>query len=232
MKNNPGPIIFDLDGTLLDTAPDLSAALNTLLVEEGYKSIPLLEVRNMVGRGAVHMIQQGLARAGIQIEGDLPDDMRSRFIDHYRACCTKQTVPFPGVLRTLSSLTEMGHPLSICTNKQESMSIEIIRKLELEGFFSGIIGGDTLLKPKPDPRPIHAAIELTGGTRERAVMVGDSITDVQAARAANIPVIAVSFGYTEISPNNLGADEVIDHFDELIPAIQRVLSISAGTADA
>ena len=114
MHTDPGPVIFDLDGTLLDTAPDLAAALNALLSEEGYESIPLEEVRNMVGGGAIHMIKLGLARAGIQIGGDLPNQMRSRFLDHYRACYTDQTIPFAGTVQALTELKKIGHPLSIC----------------------------------------------------------------------------------------------------------------------
>ena len=222
MHTHPGPIVFDLDGTLLDTAPDLAAALNSLLSEEGYESIPLKEVRNMVGGGAVHMIKLGLARAGVEIEGDLPNQLRSRFLDHYRSCYTDQTVPFAGVVQALTELTKIGYPLSICTNKSEAMSVDIINKLGLGHFFSGIIGGDTLPKPKPDPGPVEAAIKLTGGRKDRAIMVGDSITDVKAARAANVSVIAVSFGYTEVAPADLGADAVIDHFDELIPTVKTV----------
>ena len=112
------------------------------------------------------------------------------------------------------------------------MSINIINKLGLDHFFSGIIGGDTLPKPKPSPDPVEAAIRLTGGRKETAIMVGDSMTDVKAARAANIPVIVVSFGYTEIAPADLGADAIIDHFDELIPTVKTVSSRKADTSSA
>ena len=225
MNYTPGPVIFDLDGTLLDTAPDLASALNTLLEEEGCQSLPLSLVRAMVGRGAVHMIKQGLAQAGLPIEGTLPEHMRSRFLDHYRNRYIEQTVPFPGAVKALIQLKEMGHPLAVCTNKSHEMSVSILDGLKLSHFFAGIIGGDSLAQAKPDPAPIHAAIKLTGGAKNTAVVVGDSITDILAARAAGVPAVAVSFGYTEIAPHDLGADAVIDHFDELISALDQVTAV-------
>ena len=222
MIYTPGSVIFDLDGTLLDTAPDLAAALNLVLQEEGCKSLPLSSVRSLVGRGAVHMIKQGLAHAGIRIDGALPEHLRTRFLGHYRACCIQRTSPFPGTVQALTKLRETGHRLAICTNKSYEMSVAIIEGLKLNHFFAGIIGGDTLAQAKPDPAPIHAAIDLTGGSSKTAIMVGDSITDVHAAIAAGIPAIAVTFGYTEIAPRDLGADAVIDHFDQLIPTIKQV----------
>ena len=232
MIHTPGSVIFDLDGTLLDTAPDLAAALNLVLNEEGCESLPLNSVRTMVGKGAVHMIKQGLAHAGLQIDGALPEHLRSRFLDHYRACCIQRTTPFPGVVEALTKLRETGHPLAICTNKSYAMSIAIIEGLKLSHFFSGIIGGDTLTHAKPDPAPIHAAIDLTGGSPETAIMVGDSITDVHAAFAAGIPAIAVTFGYTEIAPQDLGADALIDHFDQLIPTIKQLAENRCKSAHA
>ena len=222
MIHTPGSIIFDLDGTLLDTAPDLAAALNLVLKEEGCQSLPLSSVRSLVGRGAVHMIKEGLTQAGMRIDGALPEELRTRFLDHYRACCIQRTTPFPGVVEALTKLRQTGHPLAVCTNKSYAMSVAIIEGLKLNHFFSGIIGGDTLAHAKPNPAPIHAAIGLTGGSTETAIMVGDSITDVRAAFAAGIPVIAVTFGYTEIAPRDLGADAIIDHFDQLIPTIKKV----------
>jgi len=225
MNYTPGPVIFDLDGTLLDTAPDLASALNALLAEEGCQSLPLALVRAMVGRGAVHMIKQGLAHAGLTIDGALPEHMRSRFLDHYRTRYIDQTVPFPGAVKALTQLKEIGHPLAVCTNKSYEMSVSILDGLKLSHFFAGVIGGDSLAQAKPDAAPIYAAIELTGGAKDTAIVVGDSITDVRAAYAAGVPAVAVSFGYTEIAPHDLGADAVIDHFDELIPALDQVATV-------
>ena len=232
MIYTPGSVIFDLDGTLLDTAPDLAAALNLLLKEEGCERLPLASVRSMVGRGAAHMIKQGSAHAGIEIDGGLPDHLRTRLLDHYRACCTERTSPFPGAVEALTQLRETGHPLAICTNKSYEVSVAIIEGLNLSHFFAGIIGGDTLAQAKPNAAPVHAAIDLTGGSLETAIMVGDSLTDIHAAFAAGIPAIAVTFGYTEIPPRELGADAVIDHFDQLIPTIEQIAGNRGRLTDA
>lgn len=223
MKTSPGPVVFDLDGTLLDTAPDLASALNALLVEEGHQPLSISAIRSMVGQGAVEMIKKGLAESGEpQPAGDLQDTLRSRFLEHYQNCYLQETCPFPSVVDTLEKLQASGHRMAVCTNKSHKMSIAIINGLALDKYFCGIIGGDTLPTAKPHPEPIDAAIGLTKGSKSSAIMVGDSITDVNAAHAAGIPVIAVSFGYTDIPPNSLGADSVIDHFDQLIPEINKI----------
>jgi len=226
MKYPPGPVIFDLDGTLLDTAPDLASALNEVLKEEGHQTLSLSAVRSMVGKGAVEMLKKGLAESGhIPSESDLLGDLRPRFLKHYQNCYLEGTKPFPAVADTLGKLKEKGHPMAVCTNKSYDMSVAILNGLDLEKYFLGIIGGDTLQTAKPDPAPVDAAIALTKGRRSSSIMVGDSITDVTAAHAAGIPVIAVSFGYTDIEPHNLGADSVIDHFDELIPTLATISKI-------
>jgi len=231
MKNPPGPVLFDLDGTLLDTAPDLASALNTLLTEEGHQPLSISVIRSMVGQGAVEMIKKGLAESGEpQPAGDLQNTLRSRFLEHYRNCYLQETRPFPAVVDTLEKLRASDHPMAVCTNKSYEMSLAILNGLALNKYFCGIIGGDTVSTAKPHPEPINAAINLTKGCKSSAIMVGDSITDVNAAHAAGIPVIAVSFGYTDIAPNSLGADSVIDHFDELIPAINKILATRAEKA--
>jgi phosphoglycolate phosphatase len=223
MKSQPAPVIFDLDGTLLDTAPDLASALNALLIEEGHQPLSISAVRSMVGQGAVEMIKKGLAESGeSQPSGILQGTLRSRFLEHYQNCYLQATRPFPSVVDTLRQLQETGHPMAVCTNKSYEMSVAILNGLALDTYFCGIIGGDTLPVAKPDPEPVEAAIALTRGCKSASIMVGDSITDVNAAHAAGIAVVAVSFGYTEIAPNSLGADAVIDHFDQLIPAITKI----------
>lgn len=226
MKYAPGPVIFDLDGTLLDTAPDLASALNEVLKEEGYLPLSLSAVRSMVGKGAVEMIKRGLAESGqAPSEAYLRGDLRQRFLKHYQNCYLDGTKPFPAVVDTLGKLKEEGHPMAVCTNKSYENSVAILNGLDLGKYFLGIIGGDTLQTAKPDPAPVDAAIALTKGLQSSAIMVGDSITDVTAAHAAGIPVIVVSFGYTDIEPHNLGADSVIDHFDELIPTLTKIYKI-------
>ncbi|MBT07394.1 MAG: phosphoglycolate phosphatase [Rhodospirillaceae bacterium] len=223
MKNVPGPVIFDLDGTLLDTAPDLATALNNLLLEEGFEPLTLSAVRSMVGQGAVQMIKKGFTESGKSpSEEELHGKLRKRFLSHYENCYLNETRPFPSVVTTLEKLKEAGHPMSICTNKSYEMSVPILDGLNLANYFHGVIGGNSLPTAKPDAAPLEAAIGLTNGLASSATMVGDSITDVEAARAAGIPVIAVSFGYTDIPPIDLGADAVIDNFSELIPEIKRL----------
>ena len=223
MKILPGPIIFDLDGTLLDTAPDLATALNNLLLEEDFEPLPLSAVRSMVGQGAVQMIKKGFTESGkFPSKEEIHGKLRKRFLHHYENCYLNETRPFPSVVTTLEKLKDAGHPMSICTNKSYEMSVPILDGLNLASYFHGVIGGNSLPTAKPNAAPLEAAIRLTNGSASAATMVGDSITDVKAARSAKIPVIAVSFGYTDIPPYDLGADAVIDHFNELIPAIQKI----------
>ena len=223
MKILPGPVIFDLDGTLLDTAPDLAAALNSLLLEEGFEPLTMSAVRSMVGQGAVQMIKRGFIESGKSpSEEELHGKLRKRFLRHYESCYLDKTRPFPSVVKTLESLKEAGHPMAICTNKSYEMSVPILDGLNLLSYFHGIIGGNSLPTAKPDAAPLEASIGLTNGSRTSAIMVGDSITDVKTARSAGIPVIAVSFGYTDIPPIDLRADVVIDDFNELIPAIKQI----------
>ena len=223
MKILPGPVIFDLDGTLLDTAPDLATALNNLLLEEDFEPLPLSAVRSMVGQGAVQMIKKGFTESGkFPSKEELHGKLRKRFLHHYENCYLNETRPFPSVVTTLEKLKEVGHPMAVCTNKSYEMSIPILDGLNLANYFHGVIGGNSLPTAKPDAAPLEAAIGLTNGSVSSAIMVGDSITDVKAARSAGIPVIAVSFGYTDIPPIDLGADAVIDHFNELVPAIKQI----------
>jgi len=223
MKIVPGPVIFDLDGTLLDTAPDLATALNNLLVEEGLKPLRLSAIRSMVGQGAVQMVKKGFAESGrVPSEEELYGSLRKRFLVHYENCYLHETRPFPSVMTTLEKLKEAGHPMSICTNKSYELSLPILEGLNLANYFCGVIGGNSLPTAKPDAAPIKAAIALTNGLSSSAIMVGDSITDVKAAHAAGIPVIAVSFGYTDIPPGDLGADVVINHFNDLMEAITQI----------
>ncbi|MFP6758565.1 MAG: phosphoglycolate phosphatase [Alphaproteobacteria bacterium] len=214
-----GPIIFDLDGTLVDSAPDLTEALNRVLIEQDLPPVTAASVRHMVGDGAVKMIERGFAAAGKRFDGTLPDQLRQSFLDHYADCLIDQTVPYPGVIAALERFSAAGRRMAVCTNKPFAMSEVVLAELGLARFFDAVLGGDSLAVHKPDPAHLHAAIEGAGGRAPRAIMVGDSATDVAAARNTGVPVVVVSFGYTRIAPRDLGADAVIDHFDELIPAL-------------
>jgi phosphoglycolate phosphatase len=220
--HKPSTIVFDLDGTLIDSAPDLTEALNRVLAEQDMPPVTTAAVRHMVGDGAVKMIERGFAAAGRPWDDGLPLALRDSFLAHYEDCMTDNTVAFDGVLTALEALREAGQTLAICTNKPAAMSEIILAHLGLDHFFASVLGGDSLAVHKPDPLHLLETISRAGGSRDAAVMVGDSATDVGAARNAAVPVVAVSFGYTRIPPAELGADALIDHFDELLPALSMV----------
>ena len=220
--HKPTTIVFDLDGTLIDSAPDLTEALNRVLDEQELPPVTTAAVRHMVGDGAVKMIERGFAAAGRPWQDDLPLALRDSFLAHYEDCMTDNTVAFDGVVAALEALSAAGQTLAICTNKPAAMSEIILAHLGLDRFFASVLGGDSLAVHKPDPLHLLETISRAGGSREAAVMVGDSATDVGAARNAGVPVVAVSFGYTRIAPAELGADALIDHFDELLPALASV----------
>ncbi|MDP6954257.1 MAG: phosphoglycolate phosphatase [Alphaproteobacteria bacterium] len=220
--HKPATIVFDLDGTLIDSAPDLTEALNRVLDEQDLPPVTTAAVRHMVGDGAVKMIERGFAAAGRPWDDGLPLALRDSFLAHYEDCMTDNTVAFDGVRGALEALRGAGQTLAICTNKPEAMSETILSRLGLDHFFTSVLGGDSLAVRKPDPQHLLETISRAGGSREAAVMVGDSATDVGAARNAGVPVVAVSFGYTRIAPAELGADALIEHFDELLPALATV----------
>ena len=209
-------VAFDLDGTLADTAPDLTDALNHVLEELGRPSIPAETVRNLVGHGARALIRKGLAVTGGSTEA-LVDQGFPLFMDFYgRKICTG-TVAYPGVETALEALASQGVALAVCTNKPETLAVQLIDALGWQGRFRSIVGGDTLPVRKPDPAPLYKAIADAGGST--AAFVGDSITDADTARAASLPLVAVSFGFSDRPVAELGADAIIDHFDDLMPAL-------------
>lgn len=212
-------VAFDLDGTLADTAPDLTAALNHALVELGRTPVPEDSVRHMVGHGARALLTKGLAATGIMTP-DLVEQGFPIFLDHYTAHIADRTRPFPGVEAALDDLARRGVALAVCTNKLEGLARELIDALGWHDRFAAIVGGDTLSVRKPDPAPLFAAIDQAGGGP--AAFVGDSITDTDTARAAAIPCVAVSFGFSDRPPDQLGATVLIDHFDDLVPALSRL----------
>ena len=209
-------VVFDLDGTLADTAPDLTAALNHALGELGRPPVPAQDVRHMVGHGARALLQKGLAATGAVSEA-LIEQGFPIFLAHYEAHIADLTRPFPGVEQALAALEADGVTLAICTNKLESLTHRFIAAIGWEGRFAAIVGGDTLPVRKPDPAPRLEAIARAGGGP--AAFVGDSITDTDTARAAAIPCVALSFGFADRPADQLGADRVIDHWDELISAL-------------
>jgi len=216
-------IAFDLDGTLVDTAPDLVGTLNTILAEESLPALPMDAVRMMIGRGARVMLERGFAAAGEPLEALRSDALMERFIDIYLDRIARESRPFPGVAEALDRLRGAGARLSVCTNKPTSLSIALLDALDLSRRFEAIVGCDTAPAAKPDARHLFAAVEQAGGHRGRALLVGDSETDIDTARNAGLPVVAVTFGYTEIPCADLGPDALIDSFAELPSAVARLL---------
>ena len=220
-------ILFDLDGTLVDTAPDLVGALNGVLAEQRLPALSLQTARVMVGRGAKALIEQGFSAAGRPLDEPDKPALVERFIAIYLSRIADESRPFEGVSEALDQLADAGAVLGVCTNKRTDLSLALLDALDLTGRFAAVIGADHAPAPKPDARHLLTAIEAVGGQAGRALMIGDSATDIGAARAARVPSVAVSFGYTEIAPADLGADHLIEHFRDLPPLAGRLLAAGA-----
>jgi phosphoglycolate phosphatase len=210
-------VVFDLDGTLADTAPDLAAALNHALEALGRPPVPAESVRHLVGHGARALLRRGLAASG-----EAPEEMVEQgfpaFIDFYEANICAGTRIYPELDDALDALRADHVRLAVCTNKQEGLTAKLLDALGWGGRFDALVGGDTLPVRKPDPAPLREAVVRAGGGR--AVLVGDSITDADTARAAGIPFVAVSFGFSDRPAEALGADAVIDRYGELIETLR------------
>ncbi len=212
-------IIFDLDGTLVDTAQDLTGALNAVLSQAGRERMPLARVRDTVGGGARGMVERGFAATGEALAAAEIDRWTEVFLRHYRAHLSDLSRPFPGVCETLETLAADQAVMGVCTNKSVGDSHRLLRELGLERFFGAVLGGDSLAVQKPDPKHLAATILAVGGEAAHAVMVGDSDIDVAAAHNLGVPAIAVAYGYAHIPAAELGADAVIGRFAELPSAI-------------
>ena len=219
-------LIFDLDGTLVDTAPDLLGALNAVLTREGRSGVDPTTLRHMVGFGARSLIEQAMAATGAPVAADRLPMLVESFIAHYRDHIADASAPFPGVVETLTKLAAEGARMGVLTNKPQELTGPLLDKLDLSRFFGAIHGAGRFDYVKPDARVFHHVVEeLLGSTSAPAIMVGDSATDVATARAANVPVILLSYGYTPTPARELGGDAVTDDFRE-IPALARKLGSS------
>jgi phosphoglycolate phosphatase len=212
-------VVFDLDGTLVDTAPDLVDTLNFILAREGLPLLPYDEARTLIGGGAKSMLARGLAADGRKPSTEDLERTFAEFIDHYSAHIADRSRPFPGLEATLDRLAADRFHLAVCTNKLELLSVKLLSALGLAGRFSAICGQDTFGVQKPDPAILRKTIAAAGGRTDAAVMIGDSETDVRTARAAGIPIIAVDFGYTPRPVAEFNPDRVISHFNDLPEAI-------------
>jgi phosphoglycolate phosphatase len=215
-------IVFDLDGTLIDTAPDLIDTLNLILAREDLPAVAYDDARQMIGGGARGMIERALKAEGRNAAKADLDRMFRAFIEHYAAHIADRSRPFPHLEATLDGLAAAGHRLAVCTNKLEWLSVRLLDTLKLSRYFAAICGQDTFGVQKPDPKMLNMTILRAGGAPDRAIMVGDSGTDVRTARAAAVPVIAVDFGYSEVPIAELQPDRIIGSFAELPAAIRHI----------
>jgi phosphoglycolate phosphatase len=212
-------VAFDLDGTLADTAPDLAATLNHVLEALGRPPVDPESVRHLVGHGARALLRRGLAATGETTEA-LVEQGFPIYLEHYAANICVGTQVYPHLEAALDGLAARGAKLAICTNKQENLTRLLVEALGWQDRFASLIGADTVGVRKPDPLPLREAISRAGGGR--GVFVGDSITDADTARAAGLPFVAVSFGFSDRPAEALGADAVIDDYAELIETLERL----------
>jgi phosphoglycolate phosphatase len=208
-------IIFDLDGTLVETAPDLVATLNVVLASQGMAPVPYEVARNYVGGGAKLMIARGIEAEGRTVDDATLDRMFADFIAYYAANVAVHSRPYPGLTEALDTLSERGWRFAVCTNKLEHLSVLLLNELNLTHRFEAICGQDTFGIQKPDPEILRRTIAAAGGDVRQSIMIGDSETDILTARAAGIPVVAVDFGYSERPVSEYGPDRLISHFAQL-----------------
>ncbi|QFT32783.1 Phosphoglycolate phosphatase [Labrenzia sp. THAF82] len=212
-------LVFDLDGTLVSSMEDLVVTLNVVMTAAGHSAIPQDDVAHMVGMGAKVLIQRGLEFNGVDWTDADIEPLFEHFLEHYAANIAVHTRPFDGVVTALEAFRKDGWKLAVCTNKAERLTLPLLTELDLSQYFDAVVGGDTFSVSKPDAEPVHGAISRAGGTVTGSIMIGDSVTDINAARNAGIPVIAVDFGYTPVPVEQLGPDRIISHFDELAGAV-------------
>ena len=212
-------LVFDLDGTMIDTAVDLIAALNETLAEEGLAAIPVDAVGHLVGAGGRVMIERGLRHHGLDPAAADIDRLQGRFIAHYARAMPAASRPYPGLVAALDRFDAAGWRFAVCTNKTEALARQLLEALDLAPRLQAICGGDTFPVRKPDAGHLLGTIAKAGGTPQRAIMVGDSRADVEAAKNAGIPVVAVTFGYTDRPVADFAPDALIDHFDRLDAAV-------------
>jgi phosphoglycolate phosphatase len=216
-------IVFDLDGTLVDTAPDLISALNFVLDREGLAPVPLHAARNLIGAGARRLIERALELEGRHASPQDVARLTADFIEYYADHIAEASRPFEGLESALDELSSRGFRFAVCTNKLEWLSKRLLDQLGLSGRFAAICGADTFGVAKPDPAILRETIARAGGEMSSSIMVGDAGTDIGVARRAGVPVIGVSFGYTEVPIAELKPDRLIAHMRELPSAVEALM---------
>jgi phosphoglycolate phosphatase len=220
---SPRTLVFDLDGTLVDTAPDLISALNFVLDREGLAPVPLEKARNMIGAGARKLIERGLELEDRAVDVDDLNRLTRDFIDYYAAHIADASRPFEGLEAALDELEAQGFRFAVCTNKLEWLSKLLLDKLDLSKRFAAICGADTFGVSKPDPVILRETLARAGGALAGAIMVGDAGPEVGVARRAGIPVIGVEFGYTDVPIADLKPDRLIGHMRQLPEAVNSLI---------
>jgi phosphoglycolate phosphatase len=215
-------VVFDLDGTLVDTAPDLAATLNHVLGLVGRPAVALEEIRAMVGDGVARLIERGLAASGPPVDAETFERLRAEYVAHYGAHIADASRPFPRLREILAELRGAGRALGVCTNKPLALTEKLLAALDLRRVFGAVVGGDSLPERKPDPAPLRLVLRRLGVEPAKAVMIGDSNNDLLTARAAGIPCVLVTFGYTVRPVEELGADALISDFGDLPRALARL----------
>lgn len=222
-------IVFDLDGTLVDTYPDLIGTLSWLLESEGLEGIDFDEARKLIGHGMRPMVEKALKLKGRGQSQAEVDEVFARYIAVYETRLTRDSRPFPGMIEALDRLAGEGMVLAVCTNKVQRLARQLLEELDMARRFAVIAGADTYAVRKPDPGHILMTLRDAGGNPARAVMVGDSDTDIRAAQAAGVPVIAYSGGYTAVPLASLDPTVIIDHYDDLVATVGRLLPAASHT---
>ncbi|WP_295198536.1 HAD-IA family hydrolase [uncultured Brevundimonas sp.] len=217
-------IAFDLDGTLVDSAPDLIGTLNRMLVEEGLPPVPMESASTLIGSGARALLVHGFEAAGAPVERAKSDELFERFLVDYAAHIADGSQPFEGVVETLERLSERGAILVVATNKRSDLSELLLGKLDLTRHFAAIVGPDRVSARKPSGAHLKEAVAIAGGDPERAIMVGDASPDADAAKDAGMPCILTTFGFTPTPVEDLGGDVLIDAFEDVEEAIDGLLS--------
>ena len=216
-------LIFDLDGTLVDTAPDLMGATNYALSTIGRRPITMEQVRHMVGHGARSLIERGVAATGDNVDKTTVDKMHTALLDYYADHIADDSVIFDGLLKVLDKARSSGMKLGVCTNKVEGLSHKLLRELKMADYFGAVVGGDTLPIMKPDPAPYREVARRLGVDSSHTIMFGDSETDIRTAQNTGVPVIAVTFGYTPQPVETYNPTHVISHYDQAWDIIAKYL---------
>ncbi len=220
-------VVFDLDGTLVDTAPDIVDALNVVFGHEGLPPFDQGTGKTLIGGGARRLVERGLALAGRHLPDAEVERICAAFVACYADHLTDRSRPFPGADAALTDLSARGYRLAICTNKLERLSVRLLATFGLADRFAAICGEDTFSAQKPDAEALLGTLRLAGGQPDRAVMVGDLATDILTARAAGVAVVAVDFGYGQGELRTLMPETIISSFNELRPTIETILKIGA-----